>query len=478
MRRDTLTEQLAEHGQEHVLCFWDELSQEQRAQLSEEIMSLDLALVARLAAGAGAAASEFALSAIGAPNVIGIPKSDEEEAAHRRAAECGWEILAAGEAAVMLVAGGQASRLGYDLPKGQFPIGPVTGKSLFQIHAEKILAMSRRIGRAIPWLVMTSKANDTPTKRFFEENDVFGLDRSSVDFFQQGMLPAVDGEGKMLLAGKHRLALAPNGHGGSILALHDSGVLEKIRSAGVKHVFYFQVDNPLVSIADPAFLGFHAERGAGMSLKVVEKTEPSERIGIVVAEGERMRVIEYSDLPDEAAHARDPDGRLLLRAGSIGIHALSVAFLDELLAGDFSLPYHVANKKVAHVNDAGVLIEPDAPNARKFETFIFDALPLSERTVVMETIRQREFAPVKNPAGVDSPESAQALMQDEWRRWIVEAGLMPDAAPLADRKVEIGPLYALDCEAFKSKAPALPASGDILFNTSEQSLYQEGERRE
>ena len=241
-------------------------------------------------------------------------------------------------------------------------------------------------------------------------------------------------------------------------------MLEKIRSAGVKQVFYFQVDNPLVSIADPAFLGFHAERGAGMSLKVVEKTEPSERIGMVVSQGGRMRVIEYSDLPDEAARARAEDGRLHLCAGSIGIHWLSVAFLDELLDGDFSLPYHVAHKKVAHVDDAGEPVEFDAPNARKFETFIFDALPLSERAVIMETIREREFAPVKNPSGADSPESAQALMQDEWRRWIVEAGLAPDAGALADRKIEIGPLYALDCEAFKSRVPALPASGDILFD--------------
>lgn len=466
----SLKEMLAEYGQEHVLRFWNELSDDERTGLTQEIESVDLALVARLAGGAVSAAAGCDLSAIGAPDVIAVPRASGERAAHQRAAERGRQILAAGEAAVMLVAGGQASRLGYDLPKGQFPIGPVTGRSLFQIHAEKILAVSRRVGRAIPWLVMTSKANDAPTRRFFHDNGFFGLDQGSVDFFQQGMLPAVDGQGRILLADKHRLALAPNGHGGSILALRDSGVLEKIRSAGVKHVFYFQVDNPLVAIADPAFLGFHGERGAGMSLKVVEKTEPSERIGIVVSEGDRMRVIEYSDLPDEAAQARAEDGRLLLRAGSIGIHWLSVAFLDELLEGDFSLPYHVADKKVAHVNDAGVLVEPDTANARKFETFIFDALPLSEHAVIMETIREREFAPVKNPDGVDSPDSAQALMQDEWRRWIVEAGLAPDAAALAGRKVEIGPLYALDCDAFKSKAPALPASGDILFDVGPQQV--------
>ena len=202
---------------------------------------------------------------------------------------------------------------------------------------------------------------------------------------------------------------------------------------------------------------------AEMSFKVVEKTDPAERVGVVVKTARGLEVIEDSDLPEEAAERRDADGRLALRAGSIGIHLLSVDFLDRLLEGDFSLPYHVAHKKIVHVDDAGNVVHPDTPNGYKFETFIFDALPLARKGVIMETIREREFAPVKNATGNDSPDTARALMQNEWRRWIVAAGLA-DAREIEDRPIEISPLYALDEPEFGQKTRALPTdSGPLLF---------------
>jgi UDP-N-acetylglucosamine/UDP-N-acetylgalactosamine diphosphorylase len=451
---EALRQRLARHGQEHVLRFWDELDQDGRARLAGQLETLDLdqldALIEELVRGE--AAPPVDPSSAEEHPVVRLTEQTPEQLAGPR--QLGSEALGAGKVAALCVAGGQGTRLGYDAPKGTYPIGPISGASLFQLHAERILALERRHGGRIPLLVMTSPANHEATAAFFAEHANFGLD--TVRLFVQGTMPAVDREtGKLLLAGKDRLALSPDGHGGTLRALAAKpagggpSVLDELVEWGVETLFYFQVDNALVKIADPGFLGLHLDAGVELSSKVVEKIDPAEKVGLVVEAGGVSQIIEYSDMPEELAQRRRPDGGLALWAGSIAIHILQRSFVERLVSGDAgtSLPFHRADKKVAHVDEHGETVEPDEPNAVKFEQFVFDALPLAGRCLIVETDRN-EFAPLKNATGPDSAESARALMTRLHAGWLRQAG-----ADVETDEVEISPLVALDADDLDGRIP-------------------------
>ena len=458
-----LAARLAAHGQEHLLRWWDELDDAARSALAAEVSGLDLGLlddlVRRLVRAE--APAEFDPAAVRPVDVRRLPRTDGERVARRHAAERGAAALAAGEVAVVVVAGGQGTRLGFDGPKGTYPIGPVSAASLFQIHAEKIVALGRRHGRPIPLYIMTSPENHEATAAFFAEHGDFGLDR--VRPFVQGRMPAVDREtGKVLLAEKGRVALSPDGHGGTLAALAAPGpggepsCLEEMRERGVRTIFYFQVDNPMVQIADPAFLGLHREAEAEVSFKVVEKVAPDEKVGVVVQVDGVPRVIEYSDLPDDLAGRRAPDGGLELWAGSIAIHVFERDFIERISTGGAHLPFHRALKKVKHVDASGRVVDPPSPNGVKFETFIFDALPMARRWAMVETDRPIEFEPLKNATGPDSPATVRQRMSDLFAGWLERAGVTvprrsDGSVPFG---IEISPLYALDAAELKEKLPA------------------------
>jgi UDP-N-acetylglucosamine/UDP-N-acetylgalactosamine diphosphorylase len=354
------------------------------------------------------------------------------------------------------VAGGQGTRLGLDGPKGCLPVTPIKRKSLFQVFAEQILATARRHEQTIPWYVMTSPANDLPTRTFFEKNDYFGLCPDDIMFFPQGTMPAIDLSGKLLLAAKDSLALSPDGHGGSLTALRRSGTLEDMARRGIQYISYFQVDNPLVRCVDPLFIGLHAEAGAEMSAKALPKRDPLEKLGNFCKAGDKTVVIEYSDLPEHLATATEPDGRLRFRAGSIAIHVISRSFAERLTSdGRCQLPYHRAVKKVPCIDAKGRLTEPPSANAAKLEQFVFDAMPLAERTVIMETSRIEEFSPVKNASGSDS---LSTCLHDQVRRaagWLQQAGVQAplDADGVPAAVAEISPLFALDAKELREKLP-------------------------
>ncbi len=390
-------------------------------------------------------------------DVVRLPQTDGERVVRRRAGGMGADALAAGEVGVILVAGGSGTRLGYEGPKGTFPIGPVSSASLFQIHAEKVAALVARYGRPIPLYIMTSPENHEATIAFFESHGRFGLEH--VRFFTQGQMPAVDrATSKVLLASPGRVALAPDGHGGTLAALSAPGpggtpsCLDEMRDRGVRTLFYFQVDNPLVRIAEPSFIGLHRESDAEVSFKVVERTSPEEKLGVVVTVDGRPQVIEYSDLPAELAGRRLPEGPLELWAGSIAVHILERSFIERLV-GDHRLPFHRALKKVTFVDDRGQTVKPAEPNAVKFEQFIFDVLPLAERWAMVETDRAGEFEPLKNAVGPDSPATVHQRMSDQFGNWLEQAGAViprrPDGSvPFG---IEISPLFALDAAELKSR---------------------------
>lgn len=468
----SLVARLAQHGQEHLLKWWGDLDDKAQRQLVAEIAAIDFEQLDRLVAELVATdvPASHPHDDVKPIDVIRLPSTDGERTARRHMAELGAEALAMGEVAVVLVAGGLGTRLGFDGPKGTYPIGPVSKASLFQIHAEKIVAMGRRYGKTLPFYVMTSPDNHDATIAFFEEHGRFGLEH--VRFFLQGQMPAVDREsGKVLLREKGHLALSPDGHGGTLTALAVPGpdgrpsCLDEMRDRGVKSLYYFQVDNPLVQIADPVFLGYHRQAQAEMSFKVIEKVQPDERLGVVVSVNGHPQVIEYSDLPVELGERRQPDGRLELWAGSIAIHLIERTFVERL-ATTLQLPFHRAIKKVAYIDEQGNEVSPPEPNAVKFERFIFDALPVAERWTLVETDRAREFEPLKNATGPDSPATVRHRMTELFAEWLEIAGAtVPRTAdgsiPFG---VEISPLFALDAAELKTRIePGMIVDGPLYL---------------
>jgi UDP-N-acetylglucosamine/UDP-N-acetylgalactosamine diphosphorylase len=455
----SLVKRLEKHQQAHLLNWWGELDDQARAILASEIASIDFEqldrLIETLVRNDGAVPPPT--DRVQPIDVVRLPQTDGERVVRRRVSEIGAEAISAGEVGVILVAGGSGTRLGYEGPKGAFPIGPVSSASLFQIHAEKIVALGRRHGTTIPLYVMTSPENHQATKTYFETNGRFGL--KHVRFFVQGQMPAVDcATGKVLLSAKDHVALSPDGHGGTLAALAAPGTgatpscLDEMRELGVRTLFYFQVDNPLVRVADPAFIGLHRDASAELSFKVVERLSPDEKLGVVVMIDGRPQVIEYSDLSPELAARRVLEGQLELWAGSIAVHVLERAFIERLVA-QHRLPYHRAVKKVPFVDESGEFVKPAEPNAVKFEQFIFDALPLAELWTIVETERTCEFEPLKNALGPDSPATVHQRMSDQFGNWLELAGAAiprrPDGSvPFG---IEISPLFALDATELKSK---------------------------
>lgn len=459
---------LGEYGQDHLLRWWSDLDEARQADLLSQLARVDLELIERLwkQAASGRPEAGASLACLEPAPVRRIAQSFEEWEQEQIEAEVGEGALRAGQVAVLLVAGGQGTRLGHPGPKGTFPIGPITQRTLFQIHAEKVLALSRRYETPIPLCIMTSPENDGSTRDFFEVHNSFGLDPAQVHFFVQGTMPAVDvATGKLLLAEKHCLALSPNGHGGVLEALVQSGLADRLERQGIRHVFYYQVDNPLVKVADPLFLGQHIRAGAEMSLKVLPKVSPEERLGVVVRQDGTLRVIEYSDLPPELASKRRPDGELELWAGSIAIHVFDLSFLQRLAEAS-SLPYHFARKVVPFVDESGKLVRPEQPNAIKFERFVFDALPLARKAFIVETDRRQEFEPLKNAEGENSPATVRQALSDLYADWLRSAGVhvprRPDGSSL--HPIEISPLFALDAEELRAKVEDLEeVAGPLLL---------------
>lgn len=404
---------LKKYGQEQVLAFWDELDEAGKAQLEKQLDAIDLEHLGELIEEYVKVKPDITIPADLSPAQFYPlkPASAEQEALYKKATAKGVELVSGGKVAALTVAGGQGSRLGFDGPKGTYPIAPVTGKTLFQYFAESIARYREKYSTSLNWYIMTSALNHQQTVDFFTENDFFGLGADTIFFFTQGTMPAISYDGKLLLAEKDSLALAPDGHGGTLLALKNSGCLEKMKADGVEYISYFQVDNPLVSIVNELFIGLHALEGSEMSAIMLSKTGPYEKLGNFCMSQGRLQIIEYSDLPDDLAEQRNPDGTLSFIAGSPAIHVISREFVERLTArGRLDLPWHRADKKVPYLEPDGNLISPEEPNAVKLEAFIFDALPLAEKTVILEAAREEEFAPTKNKTGVDSVESCREMM--------------------------------------------------------------------
>ena len=454
-KKQEIIERTIGAGQEHVFRWWESIGKEGKDHLLGQLDTVDFDELSDLYRKQSGEKPSSPRETISPADAIPIPKDKAQIEAAAEAAEIGEQAIRAGEVAVFLVAGGQATRLGIDAPKGTLQITPVKKKSIFQHHAEKIIALLNRHKAVIPFYVMTSETNDSTTREFFESNDYFGLNAADVFFFTQEMTPALDLDGKLILDAKDHIFSNPNGHGGSISSLKSSGALADMQARGIKHIFYFQVDNILINIADPIFLGYHIERGAEMSAKVAPKRGPEEKVGVVCRVGSEITVIEYSDLPDKLACAKNEDGTLRFSGGNLAIHMLDVDFVERVNSERHSLPYHIAKKSIPFLDEDGALVKSEEKNGLKFEKFVFDALGSAKETVVMEVVREEEFAPIKNADGEDSPASALELLQRLYAGWLENAGarVPRDPAGRPAGPIEISPLFALDAAELREKLP-------------------------
>lgn len=437
---DLLLKKLKANGQEHLVRYWDRLDRERQSSLLRQIESLDFETLHQ--ARRGGVETDWrgiASRAVPAP-AIRLSQQGREEL-RNKAKNLGIQALRRGEVGAVLVAGGQGTRLGFNGPKGMYPIGPVSGDSLFKIFCQKVLSVGRRHGHAIPLYIMTSPHTHLPTADFLAENNRFGLAEKDVRLFTQGLMPAVGPDsGRILMESTSEMAMSPDGHGGIVSAMSKYDLFEDFVRRNLKQLFYFQVDNPLVRICDEEFLGLSLMHSAEVATQVVAKRHASERVGNVVSVDGRVQIIEYSDLPPEAAQRINPDGTPYFWAGNIAVHIFGVEFLRQASTSDSALPWHVARKKVPAIDDSGNLTNPQEPNALKFERFVFDLLPAAKSSLVMEVDAKSAFAPVKNAPGepTDSPDTVRAQMIALHRQWLQEAGVFTDERIA----VEISPAFA------------------------------------
>jgi len=443
---------LKNHHQAHLLDFWDQLDKNQKNTLLQQINLLDLNEIDLWVKNIvkKTTPSKLPRNCHSAPAYNRTPANPKQQQQYDQARKLGQKLIADAKVAAFVVAGGQGTRLAFHGPKGNFPISPIKNKTLFQIFAENINAISQKYNTTCPWYIMTSPLNHEQTISIFEENQYYGLQKQNVFIFQQGTMPNFSNDGRILLADKANIASSPDGHGGSLKALYKSGAIDDMKKRGVKHISYFQVDNPLVNIFDPLFIGLHAIENAQMSSKALKKTDPFEKVGNFCLVDGKVTVIEYSDLPKELAKKQNPDTSLVFGLGSIAIHIIDVDFVEKLNAKGFSLPLHRAIKTIPHIDEYGNHLET---KGIKLEALVFDALPLTQKSIILKTLRQQEFAPVKDTHGTDSPDTARKMMTARTADWLESAGIhipkKPDGS--IDCTIEIAPSFAVEKEDVKQK---------------------------
>ncbi len=432
-------------GQEHLLHYWNELSSDEQNSLAKEIAQTDFYLMENLhreVQNGPVEQKQVALKPLDV-TVWKDLKQEKKDAYWKQ----GLQAIGEGKLAVLLVAGGQGTRLGHQGPKGTFDAGFPSGKSLFQLHTERLLYLSKLSGFSIPFVIMTSTENHQATVDFFKLKQFFGYSEADIHFFPQENLPILSEDGKVLMDSKFQIISGANGNGGCFSSLKKSGIFDKLRDGGIEYFFLFAIDNALVKVADPAFLGFALSEHSDVSCKAVAKAYPEEKVGILAFSNEKPSVIEYSDLDPELAKARNSDGKLIYNAGNIAIHLFSTKFLERCFSSD--LPYHLARKKIAFLDTFDKWIEPAIPNAIKFELFMFDVFPLAKKMAVLEVAREEEFSPIKNSSGVDSPESARQMMTELHRTWLKNASA-PEKFWKHER-IEISPLLSYAGEGLENR---------------------------
>lgn len=397
--KNVISEKLSILNQRHLLKYYSELSEKEQDKLIDQIEDLDFSVLDET----GADEERGKIEPLYAMTLAEIEKNREK---YR---QTGLKAIREGKVGAVLLAGGQGSRLGYDKPKGMFNIGVDRKLCIFECLINNLLDVVKEADAIVPLFIMTSEENDEDTREFFEKNHYFGYSADNVFFFVQDQLPAVDLNGNLMLAAKDKVLTAPNGNGGWYASLGKSGMLTTIRKAKLEWLNVFAVDNVLQRMADPCFIGAVIESGKESGSKVVAKAAPEERVGVMCLEDGKPSIVEYYEMTDEMVNRREPDGTLSYNYGVILNYIFKTENLDSIL--DRHLPLHRAKKKISCLDQNGVFITPEEPNAYKFETLVLDMVKLQDSCLAYEVEREKEFAPVKNKTGVDSVDTARELLK-------------------------------------------------------------------
>lgn len=391
---------LQKYGQEHILAYYEELSQKEKDALLAQIDSTDFSVVVsgreqKQAAGRGK------ITPLKAMQLSEIRQRKEEFTV------LGLEAIKAGKEGAVLLAGGMGTRLGSDDPKGMYNIGITKTVYIFQRLIENLMEVVKQAGSWIPLYIMTSDKNHETTVTFLKDHDFFGYNKNYVTFFMQEMAPATDYEGRVYLEEKGKMSSSPNGNGGWYSSMYQWGVAQQAMKDGVEWLNVFAVDNVLQRIADPCFLGAVIAEDCAVGAKVVRKCAPDEKVGVICLEDGRPSIVEYYELTEELMNAKDENGDPAYYFGVILNYLFRISDLEKIR--ERKLPLHVVEKKIPHIDERGELVKPAEPNGYKYEQLVLDMIHELDSCLPFEVERNREFAPIKNKEGVDSVESARAL---------------------------------------------------------------------
>lgn len=399
---------LEKYNQEHLLNCYEKLDEENKKKLLNQILNINFEQIADLYEKTKKSAD------VGGGEIKPISYIDKNKISSEKLNEYrrkGKNAIKEGHYAVVTMAGGQGTRLGFNGPKGTYNIGDGINKSLFEIFSDTIKkAKEENEAESIPWYVMTSRENNSQTVKFFKENNYFGLPENDVMFFIQGELPMVGTNGKILIDETGIVKQAADGHGGVFGAMHRSGVVSDMQHRGIEWIFIAGVDNILAKIVDPIATGLAIEKKVLATGKSVVKATPKEKVGVFCKKNNRPYVIEYTEITDEMAEMIDGDGELLYGESHILCNLFNIKAIESM--GKSELPYHSAFKKAKYIDEYGELVVPTEPNAFKFESFMFDAFERLDDMAILRVKREEEFAPIKNAEGVDSPATARELYRN------------------------------------------------------------------
>ena len=408
---EMVKELLKKYGQEQLLDRYDVLPTNEKMELLDEILTINFEKIKDL--------YKLAQSPEKMPDaeISAIPYIDKSKLTAEQLdkyTNIGIEAIKAGKFAVATMAGGQGSRLGHKGPKGTYYMGDEIGKTIFEILTDNFKKAYEKYGVYVNWYIMTSHDNDADTKAFFEKNNYFGYPKEKVTFFIQGEQPILSENGKLMLNKDGKINQAANGHGGLFSILSKTGILHEMKTSGIEWVYVGGVDNIIAELIDPLFIGVCIDEKVRIGGKSVVKAYPEEKVGVFCLKNGKPSVIEYTELPKEEAEARLDDGELKFAESHILCNMFNVDVIEEMY--ELHLPYHVAHKKISYMDANGNVIEPNEPNAYKFERFIFDAFENVDRMVILRVKREEEFAPVKNSddVGVDCPSTARKLYIDKY----------------------------------------------------------------
>ena len=400
MTLEQVKEKLAKYGQEHLLKYYDELSAEEKQALLVQIEATDMSVL-----DACHHREEIAQKGVITP--LAAMQLDEIEAGREQFTAVGLEAIREGKVGAVLLAGGMGTRLGSDDPKGMYNVGLTRNLYIFECLINNLTDVVKQANAWIHLFVMTSDKNHEATVKFLTEHEFFGYSQEHVHFFKQEMAAATDYNGKIYLEEKGKLSTSPNGNGGWFISLKRSGLLDVVKEEGIQWLNVFAVDNVLQRIADPCFVGATIQKNCVVGAKVVRKSAPDEKVGVMCLEDGRPSIVEYYELTDELMNAKDENGDPAYNFGVILNYLFRVEDLERMMS---SLPLHIVEKKIPYLDENGQLVKPESPNGFKFENLVLDMIHQLDSCLPFEVVRNHEFAPIKNKTGIDSVESARALL--------------------------------------------------------------------